>query len=125
MNPRITRPFTRTAAKAPTGAIPVSLEGGMEFLGIGLLAAIGEVGLRRFATVAGTGKRGRSRLQPTMTAQRAQQLFERVIYLIAPAAVAGAIALTRYDADFLALLVLRVDARHQHRALAGHGRRFT
>jgi lipopolysaccharide/colanic/teichoic acid biosynthesis glycosyltransferase len=41
----------------------------------------------------------------SLTAQRAQHLLERTIYLAAPAAVASVLALIHYDANFLAVLV--------------------
>jgi lipopolysaccharide/colanic/teichoic acid biosynthesis glycosyltransferase len=82
----------------------MTLASGLAFLGIGLVVAGIELGLRRVARRVDPHPNGTHR-QPSMTAQRAQQLLERTIYIVAPATVAASIALTRYEADFLALLV--------------------
>lgn len=82
----------------------MSLTGAFGFIAICIVAGLGELTLRRVAGRLELEPADRG--QPSITARRAQQLMERTVYLIAPATVAAAIALTRYDAEFLAVLVL-------------------
>lgn len=76
------------------------------FAGIVFAVAFAEVALRRAARRPSRRRHHPANRQPKMTVRYAQKLYERVIYVIAPSAVAALIALVRHEGASMALLVL-------------------
>jgi lipopolysaccharide/colanic/teichoic acid biosynthesis glycosyltransferase len=78
----------------------------LAFVAIVLAVSISEVLLRRAARRPMRRRHRPANRQPTMTVRYAQRLYERVIYVISPSAVAALIVLIRDDGADMALLVL-------------------
>ncbi|HEU0019221.1 MAG TPA: sugar transferase [Thermoleophilaceae bacterium] len=81
------------------------IAGVVTFLGIAAAIAAVELGLRRLAHRPPDAAPPASSRQPSMTASRAQGIYERVLYVVAPAAVAGAIVAIRLEDLPLGLFV--------------------
>jgi lipopolysaccharide/colanic/teichoic acid biosynthesis glycosyltransferase len=76
------------------------------FAAIAACVAWAELALRRASRSPIRFLPAPSRRQPAMTARRAQALYERVLFVIAPAVVAAAIALSRDVPKVVALVLL-------------------
>ncbi len=87
----------------PAGAFEFSFGTFAAVVAVAVVAIGGELVIRTFAQRRGLPSPGG--FQPTLTPRGAQQFFERVMFVIAPSAVAAAIAAVRDESAALGLLV--------------------